>query len=298
MAILCVSMFLIFRNDEKKQVDLKVNANQNENSNRNLHNEDETEVNNQEVEINDIDSEEKNFLKDKIADDKSEAEANAIVEPKPIISSNESIKTEVSVDIDDFGGDGNVQDEEVEFRDDFVDWEDMTDSDSDGLPDDYEKDIGTDSNNADTDGDGLTDGFEELWSATNPLKCDSFDDEISDSELDSDGDGISDYDEVKWDGIDERYQELSPLHKDTVETLFPEIESTGYNDRAYATYISVDDNDVVLHVKAYFTGDAETEVSQYLKTTGLSQECQDEVDNIKSRLGEDFTFKELIIDGV
>ncbi len=115
---------------------------------------------------------------------------------------------------------------------------------------------------------------------------------------DSDGDGIKDDEEVVWDGVDERYHNVDPLHKDTIETLFPELTENGYNNRANATYISVDGNDVVLHVKAYFTGDAEAKVSQYLKTTGLSQECQDEVDNIKSRLGEDFTFKELIIDGV
>lgn len=115
---------------------------------------------------------------------------------------------------------------------------------------------------------------------------------------DSDGDGIKDDEEVVWNGIDERYKDLSPLHKDTVETLFPEIVESGYNNRANATYISVDGNDVVLHVKAYFTGEPNAKVSQYLKTTELSQKRQEEADNIKSRLGEDFTFKELIIDGV
>ena len=48
-------------------------------------------------------------------------------------------------------------------------WEDMLDSDQDGLQDIYEDDIGTDPFNPDTDGDNLPDGFEVLYSSTDPL---------------------------------------------------------------------------------------------------------------------------------
>lgn len=74
--------------------------------------------------------------------------------------------------------------------------------------------------------------------------------------VDSDGDGISDYDETVWDGIDERYKNIGPLHKDTIETLFPEIEQNGHNKSSYPTYITVEDNDIVLHLRTEFTGNA------------------------------------------
>ena len=59
-----------------------------------------------------------------------------------------------------------------------------TDTDNDGLTDDFEDTIGTDPNSFDSDGDGLSDGeeFDEFF--TNPL------------EADSDGDGTNDGDEV------------------------------------------------------------------------------------------------------
>ncbi len=41
VAILCVSMYIIFRNDDKKQVNLQADVNQTENNNWNEHNGDE-----------------------------------------------------------------------------------------------------------------------------------------------------------------------------------------------------------------------------------------------------------------
>ena len=58
------------------------------------------------------------------------------------------------------------------------------DSDNDGLPDDEEKQYGTNPHNPDTDGDGLSDGDEVNKYHTDPLVADS------------DGDGFSDGDEV------------------------------------------------------------------------------------------------------
>ena len=83
-----------------------------------------------------------------------------------------------------------------------------TDSDRDGLTDDYEEKIGTDPNNPDTDGDGLKDGEEVNVYTTDPLNKDTDGDGLSDGEEvktyntnpnnpDTDGDGLKDGEEVK-----------------------------------------------------------------------------------------------------
>lgn len=61
----------------------------------------------------------------------------------------------------------------------------MSDTDSDGIKDNREREIGTDPNNADSDMDGLLDGEELLIWRTNPKN------------IDTDGDGYKDGDEVK-----------------------------------------------------------------------------------------------------
>lgn len=122
---------------------------------------------------------------------------------------------------------------------------------------------------------------------------------ISDPTLkDSDEDGINDYDEVNWDGVDERYSDLSPLHKDTIETLFPEIISNGYNKSSYPSYITVDANNVTLHLKIVFKGDTDVKAVNVLKIVDLGTEAQNEATNIDSRLGTDYTLKELIKDAI
>lgn len=70
------------------------------------------------------------------------------------------------------------------------------DSDGDGLTNDEEKKLGTDSKNPDSDGDGLTDGQEVNKYKTDPLNSDT------------DGDGLKDGAEVKD-------YETDPLKKDT-----------------------------------------------------------------------------------
>ncbi len=83
-----------------------------------------------------------------------------------------------------------------------------TDTDSDGLLNDEELQIGTDPSKRDTDGDGLSDGEEVKTYKTNPLLSDSDSDDLDDvKELktymsdplnsDTDGDGYLDGAEVK-----------------------------------------------------------------------------------------------------
>ncbi|NLK96317.1 MAG: hypothetical protein GX275_14210 [Clostridiales bacterium] len=115
---------------------------------------------------------------------------------------------------------------------------------------------------------------------------------------DSDEDGILDIDESKWDGVDERYKNIGPLHKDTVETLFPEIKNNEENKSSYPSYVTIKDNDVTLHVEIVFKEDANKIASTSLKTTNLSANHQTEMDNIINKLGNQITFKELIMDGI
>lgn len=73
----------------------------------------------------------------------------------------------------------------------------MKDSDNDGLPDAYEKMLGTNPDNADTDSDGLTDYQEVVLTDTDPLKYDSATPGISDADADSDNDGLSNIREIQ-----------------------------------------------------------------------------------------------------
>ena len=79
------------------------------------------------------------------------------------------------------------------------------DSDDDGLPDDKEKELGTDPNKADTDGDGINDG-DEVDGSKNPFDKDG--NKVKPGEkgaptdpkkADTDGDGTNDGDEVTGD---------------------------------------------------------------------------------------------------
>lgn len=73
-----------------------------------------------------------------------------------------------------------------------IDWDDETDTDSDGLTDIYEKYyFETDPENDDTDGDGLPDGYEVYYLVTDPKKADSDDNGVSDADEDFDNDGLT-----------------------------------------------------------------------------------------------------------
>lgn len=132
-----------------------------------------------------------------------------------------------------FGGSpGNVIDSPTNFKlhqiGQKIDLE--KDTDGDGLRDYIENLIGTNPKKADTDGDGLPDGYEYMYLNTDPLKQDTDDNDVKDSEEDfdedrltnieeyllgtdpfsceTDGDGLLDGDEVNIYGTD-------PLNPDT-----------------------------------------------------------------------------------
>ncbi|TSJ70381.1 hypothetical protein FPH17_11520 [Corynebacterium godavarianum] len=74
------------------------------------------------------------------------------------------------------------------------------DSDGDGLPDEKEKELGTDPNKADTDDDGINDG-DEVNGSKNPFKDNKSDEDgepgnTDPKNPDTDGDGVNDGDEI------------------------------------------------------------------------------------------------------
>ena len=115
---------------------------------------------------------------------------------------------------------------------------------------------------------------------------------------DGDGDGILDGDEFEWDGVDERYKNVGPLHKDTVETCFPEISRDGNNKPDYPSYITIQDNDVTLHARIVIKGNTHNSASRALRITDLNPEQQSEADKITARVGQNATLKELVLDGI
>lgn len=79
----------------------------------------------------------------------------------------------------------------------WVNTDDKTDTDGDGLTDSIEDYYGTDKNNPDTDGDGLSDYVEVAVIGLDPLNKDTDGNGIDDGDEDSDGDGITNIEEIK-----------------------------------------------------------------------------------------------------
>lgn len=124
----------------------------------------------------------------------------------------------------------NMDEEYVRLVSDFDNWSQYTDSDSDGLPDDFEDIIGSDKHKIDTDGDALDDYYEYIILGSSVLSNDTDNNGITDEKEDFDDDCLSNIEEYKmgtmpWeddtdkDGLcdgDEQYNfGTSPLMKDT-----------------------------------------------------------------------------------
>ena len=115
---------------------------------------------------------------------------------------------------------------------------------------------------------------------------------------DSDSDGIMDLDEVKQvgaGGIAERYgiensayyeyrldehyydystneSKLDPMRKDTVESLYPELElNAGNNLDTNASYLTIDGNHITMHSRVHFTGLADSLGTVYFNTNRPSE---------------------------
>ncbi len=96
---------------------------------------------------------------------------------------------------------------------------------------------------------------------------------ISDpTNLDGDGDGIEDKDEFKWNGLDPRYAHNSPLKKDTVETLYPQLSLSlqdGTNSVDNPVYLYIEDNNIKIVANVFFTGSYDKLVPQ-AKANGMT----------------------------
>lgn len=95
----------------------------------------------------------------------------------------------------------------------FGNWQNMPDTDGDGLPDKFEIFIGTDPDTQDSDGDNLPDGYELMILGSDPTDAYSLDSIFSDGEYDSDNDGLNNYNEYLLGtnplNIDSDYDNLS-----------------------------------------------------------------------------------------
>ncbi|HHX63251.1 MAG TPA: hypothetical protein GX707_21465, partial [Epulopiscium sp.] len=122
---------------------------------------------------------------------------------------NANIKPGGTIKLGFAGNPGNVENEPenyvIEQVSMEIDYE--KDSDGDGLPDWFEKEIGTDPYSVDTDGDGLPDGYEYCVLGTDPLKKDTDDNGIEDGDEDFDEDGLT--------NIEEYELETDPHNEDT-----------------------------------------------------------------------------------
>ncbi len=111
-----------------------------------------------------------------------------------VIGFSASIESEVTPEI------LNCVLSEVEIESLEINWEDTTDTDRDGLPDVYEKNVyGTDINNIDTDDDRLPDGYEVLTLRTDPTSKDTDNNGTTDDEEDFDSDNLANYEEYLLD---------------------------------------------------------------------------------------------------
>lgn len=79
----------------------------------------------------------------------------------------------------------------------WLDFNDTTDTDKDGIPDWLEKIFKTDPASDDTDGDGLTDEIEIMYTETDPLNPDTDGNGIKDGDEDFDQDGLSNRQEAE-----------------------------------------------------------------------------------------------------
>lgn len=161
-----------------------------------------------------------------------------------------------------------------DWYDRYYEWENMTDTDGDGLPDDVEKSIGSNENNVDTDGDGLDDYFELLVLGTSPVDVDTDKNGVSDYDEDADNDGLTNGEEYElgtfvWerdtdddnlcDGDEVKVYNTDPFDEDTDKDglLDGEEPSLGLDPLKYDT-----DEDDVPDGEEYIRQDYECEIEK------------------------------------
>ena len=119
----------------------------------------------------------------------------------------------------------------------------LLDSDSDGLPDIFEKVYGTDINDKDTDKDNLSDYYECFVLNSDPLNPDSDNNGISDDKEDFDLDGLTNLQEcefathpLKSDTDNDTLSDFYEIEKSNTNPLSKDTDSDGLNDNDELTY--------------------------------------------------------------
>ena len=110
---------------------------------------------------------------------------------------------------------------------------------------------------------------EEPKKITSLLNCSILPIKSDPTSKDSDGDGLIDIND-KWNGIDERYKDVSPLKSNTIETLYPELNFNkflGNNKKSNPIYLEIEDNKVTAHAKLFFAGECNEAVPIPIRTT-------------------------------
>lgn len=124
---------------------------------------------------------------------------------------------------------------------------DMTDTDKDGLPDYYERMLGTDIEEPDTDHDGLTDYQEICISGTDPLVFDSVKKDVADAEADIDEDELSNIAEIGLgtnlrddDTDDDNLKDGDEVNIYGTDPLDPDTDKDGLTDSAEVNKFGTD----------------------------------------------------------
>lgn len=98
-----------------------------------------------------------------------------------------------------FDFESNIIDEDITLYARWLNYNDKSDTDSDGLPDSIEEIFGTNPLSVDTDGDGLSDYIEIVSLGLDPIKMDTDNNGTKDGDEDNDSDGLTNIKEIDYD---------------------------------------------------------------------------------------------------
>jgi len=163
----------------------------------------------------------------------SEIKANAVDIPEVV---DDSIKSQTTITADNVSYDiSAIVSYSFSFKDAVDEYE--IDTDSDGIPDIMEKQLGLNPNKDDTDDDKLTDYFEYVNAVTDPRIADTDGNGVSDFEEDSDEDGLKNGDEqtsnsyaFDKDSDDDGLTDGDEVHKYSTDPTKKDTDGDGLTD--------------------------------------------------------------------
>jgi len=146
-----------------------------------------------------------------------------------------NISTSVKIEINDVSLNAIVRYSTEIFENPLNEYE--IDTDSDGIPDVMENQLGLNPNSDDTDGDKLTDYFEYVNGVTDPKTADTDGNGISDFDEDSDDDGLKNGEEqaagsyaFNQDSDDDKLLDGDEVHKYSTDPMKKDTDGDGLTD--------------------------------------------------------------------